>query len=53
MNDSNLTLDKKISKLLDESGCMALSTSVDGNSSGDSVFYARDGEDLVFFYFQL
>jgi 1,4-dihydroxy-2-naphthoate octaprenyltransferase len=51
VNKINLTLDKKISKLLDENGCMALSTSVDGNSSGDSVFYARDGKDLVFFTF--
>lgn len=44
-------LDEKINRLLDESKRMTLSTSVDGISSAASVFYARQGEDLVFFTF--
>ena len=48
MND---VLDKKIEDVLDSAGRMFIATSVGGNSSGASVFYARDGEDLVFFTF--
>ena len=48
MND---VLDKKIEDVLDSADRMFIATSVGGNSSGASVFYARDGEDLVFFTF--
>ena len=48
MND---ILDKKIEDVLDSADRMFIATSVGGNSSGASVFYARDGEDLVFFTF--
>ena len=50
MND---VLDKKIEDVLDSADRMFIATSVGGNSSGASVFYARDGEDLVFFTFNL
>ena len=33
------------------SDLMFIATSVGGNSSGASVFFSRDGEDLVFFTF--
>ena len=44
-------LDRKISTILDDADRMFIATSVDGNSSGASVFFARDGHDLVFFTF--
>ncbi len=47
----NVPLDAHIDAILDSGGRMFLSTSVGGNSSGASVFYARDGDDLVFFTF--
>ena len=47
----NEVLDKKIEDVLDSADRMFIATSVGGNSSGASVFYARDGEDLVFFTF--
>ena len=39
MND---VLDKKIEDVLDSADRMFIATSVGGNSSGASVFYARD-----------
>lgn len=51
MSDKQQTLDEKISALLDEADRMILATSVDNNTSAASVFYARDGQDLVFFTF--
>ena len=44
-------LDNKIEKVLDSADRMFIATSVGGNSSGASVFFSRDGEDLVFFTF--
>ncbi|NCF28948.1 MAG: prenyltransferase [Gammaproteobacteria bacterium] len=44
-------LDDKIGGILDEADRMFLATSVDGISSGASVFFARDGHDLLFFTF--
>lgn len=44
-------LDRKIDAVLDDAERLFLSTAVDGNSSGASVFFARDGQDLVFFTF--
>ena len=44
-------LDKKIENVLDSADRMFIATSVGGNSSGASVFFSRDGEDLVFFTF--
>ena len=44
-------LDKKIEQVLDSADRMFIATSVGGNSSGASVFFSRDGEDLVFFTF--
>lgn len=44
-------LDLKIQNILDSADRMFLSTSVGGNSSGASVFFARDGDDLIFFTF--
>ena len=44
-------LDEKIGGILDEADRMFLATSVDGISSGASVFFARDGHDLLFFTF--
>ncbi len=44
-------LDRRIEAVLDDADRMFLATSVDGNSSGASVFFARDGSDLVFFTF--
>ncbi len=41
----------KINQVLDSSSRMVLATSVDGCSSCASVFYARDGDDLLFFTF--
>lgn len=47
----NADLDTRIDGLLNDSIRMFLATSVDGMSSGSSVFFARDGEDLIFFTF--
>jgi 1,4-dihydroxy-2-naphthoate octaprenyltransferase/nitroimidazol reductase NimA-like FMN-containing flavoprotein (pyridoxamine 5'-phosphate oxidase superfamily) len=44
-------LDQKIEHILNEASRMMLATSVDGNSSAASVFFARDGQDLLFFTF--
>ena len=44
-------LDSKIENVLDSAERMFIATSVGGNSSGASVFFSRDGEDLVFFTF--
>ena len=44
-------LDKKIEDVLDEADRMFIATSVGGNSSGASVFFNRDGDDLIFFTF--
>ena len=44
-------LDEIIGGILDEADRMFLATSVDGISSGASVFFARDGHDLLFFTF--
>jgi 1,4-dihydroxy-2-naphthoate octaprenyltransferase len=44
-------LDEKIGSILDHADRMFLATSVDGVSSGASVFFARDGHDLLFFTF--
>ena len=44
-------LDSKIENVLDSADRMFIATSVGGNSSGASVFFSRDGEDLVFFTF--
>ena len=51
--DMNDVLDKKIENVLDQADRMFIATSVGGNSSGASVFFSRDGEDLVFFTFHL
>ncbi len=57
MNDSagrdarSTSLDERIAAVLDSAERLFLATSVDGNSSGASVFFARDGDDLVFFTF--
>ena len=48
MND---LLDNKIQNVLDEADRMFIATSVGGNSSGASVFFNRDGDDLIFFTF--
>lgn len=44
-------LQKRIEEILDSCNRLFLATSCDGNSSGASVFYARDGDSLVFFTF--
>ncbi|MDH3715060.1 MAG: UbiA family prenyltransferase [Gammaproteobacteria bacterium] len=44
-------LDSDIDAILDSAKRMFIATSVDGNSSGASVFFARDGVDLLFFTF--
>ena len=44
-------LDEKIADILGHAERMFLATSVDGISSGASVFFARDGHDLLFFTF--
>ena len=49
--DMSDVLDKKIENVLDQADRMFIATSVGGNSSGASVFFSRDGEDLVFFTF--
>jgi 1,4-dihydroxy-2-naphthoate octaprenyltransferase len=45
-------LDRTILSVLDESDRMFLATSVDQNPSGATVFFARDGFDLLFFTFR-
>ena len=50
MANQNL-LDQNIEAILNEADRMTLATSVDGNSSASSVFFARDGHDLIFFTF--
>lgn len=44
-------LDQKIQDILASTNKMVLSTSVGGNASAASVFYALDGTDLLFFTF--
>ena len=44
-------LDRKIEDVLDSADRMFIATSVGGNSSGASVFFNRDGDDLIFFTF--
>jgi len=51
MNAKSETLDRKIEELLAASRRMTLATSSDGNSSAATVFFARDGRDLIFFTF--
>ena len=57
MNDAefnpahDVALDEKIAAILDEADRLFLATSVDGVSSGASLFFARDGHDLLFFTF--
>lgn len=48
---SNSELDESIGGILQQADRMFLSTSVDGISSGATVFFARDGHDLLFFTF--
>lgn len=45
------SLDEKIAGILGQAERMFLATSVDGISSGASVFFARDEHDLLFFTF--
>ena len=44
-------LDRKINAVLEEADRMFIATAVDGNASGASVFFARQGTDLIFFTF--
>ena len=44
-------LDQKILSLIKEADRMTLATSSDGNTSASSVFFAQDGQDLIFFTF--
>ena len=44
-------LREKIDQVLDSTTRMVLSTAVDGCASSASVFYARDGDDFLFFTF--
>ncbi|MCG6871329.1 MAG: UbiA family prenyltransferase [Gammaproteobacteria bacterium] len=44
-------VDRLIESVLGKARRMFLATSVAGNSSGSSVFFARDGDELVFFTF--
>jgi 1,4-dihydroxy-2-naphthoate octaprenyltransferase len=44
-------LQVKINQILDSTSRMVLATSVDGSSSCASVFFARDGDDFLFFTF--
>ena len=46
-----MTLDEKIVQVLDSADRMFIATSVGANPSAASVFYARDGRDLLFFTF--
>ena len=45
------SLDQRIEDILSTTDRMFLATSVDGNSSGSTVFFGREGDDLVFFTF--
>jgi 1,4-dihydroxy-2-naphthoate octaprenyltransferase len=45
------TLREKIDQVVDSTSRMVLATSVDGCSSCASVFFARDGDDFLFFTF--
>ena len=47
----NGSLDESIGDVLEQADRMFLSTSVDGISSGSTVFFARDGHDFLFFTF--
>jgi 1,4-dihydroxy-2-naphthoate octaprenyltransferase len=49
--NTDTPLNRQIDSLLGHGGRLFLATSVDGNSSGSAVFYARDGDSLVFFTF--
>ena len=51
MAESKSSLDQRINQILEQADRMVLSTSSDGISSGASVFFARDGQDLIFFTF--
>ncbi|HES59373.1 MAG TPA: hypothetical protein ENO18_02990, partial [Caldithrix sp.] len=51
MAADNSKLNKKINALLNEADRMTLATSSDGNTSASSVFFARDGQDIIFFTF--
>ena len=44
-------LDKKIEDVLNEADRMFIASSVGGNSSGASVFFNRDGDELRYFKF--
>ncbi len=44
-------LEQRIDEILSQADRLTLATSVDGNSSAASVFFARDGQDLIFFTF--
>ena len=44
-------LDQRIEDILATADRMFLATSVDGNSSGSTVFFAREDNDLIFFTF--
>lgn len=46
-----MTLDEKIGQLLDSADRMFIATAVGSNPSAASVFFARDGDDLLFFTF--
>ncbi|MDZ7373395.1 MAG: UbiA family prenyltransferase [candidate division KSB1 bacterium] len=47
----DMELDEKISSILNATDRLFLSTAVDGNPSGSALFFARDGNDLIFFTF--
>lgn len=51
LKSMKLDLDTKIENVLNDADRMFIATSVGGNSSGASVFFNRDGEDLIFFTF--
>lgn len=45
------SLDAKIASVLENADRLFLSTSVDNNPSGSALFFARDGQHLIFFTF--
>ena len=51
LKSMRVDLDTKIENVLNDADRMFIATSVGGNSSGASVFFNRDGEDLIFFTF--
>ena len=51
LKSMKVDLDTKIENVLNDADRMFIATSVGGNSSGASVFFNRDGEDLIFFTF--